>query len=394
MACHHHTTTTCCSTCSCTHCFQPPPPPPPYPQQSEPLLQALASLLQPQQNRHPNQTYFLKPSQDQNFATKNHHFHHQQEPNFLISSLLSRIDALESSLHSFSRAPNCSSHPSFTLKDAAARVIQTHFRAFLVHRSRTLRQLKDLAFIKSCLNSLKLSVSKKPHFDPQVISQKAMDLLLKLDSFQGGDPMIRDGKRSVSRDLIQFLEYIDGLALKKHKLLYKNAKNMRVLRFSSNEEGNDVVELEGFHQGINEGDYRNKNGGVLVKRQGIIRPRAKKTVRFAENGNVYRIFSNENEASSRGDGSLTEDCFSSDDHGDIMENLLDESEDFVENLEAMNLNDGESLQSSDREKNSRKIGGNYQIQGGDFMFSAPLPLTMESKADLMKKKDGALKIVP
>ena len=41
--------------------------------------------------------------------------------------------------------------------------------------------------------------------------------------------MIRDGKRSVSRDLVQFLEYIDGLALKRLKQLYKNAKNVRVL---------------------------------------------------------------------------------------------------------------------------------------------------------------------
>ncbi|KAE8659489.1 FAR1-related sequence 5 [Hibiscus syriacus] len=423
MACHHHhnqhhhSSATCCSTCYCSQCFHPPPPSPPYTLQSEPLLQALASLLQPQHNHHLNQIHVLKPFQD---ATKNHHFHRkqhpQQDPNSLISSLLSRIDVLESSLHSFSRASNCSSNPSFMLKDAAARVIQTHFRAFLVHRSRTLRQLKDLAFIKSSLNSLKLSVSNKTHLHPQVVSQKAMDLLLKLDSFQGGDPMIRDGKRSVSRDLIQFLEYIDGLALKRNKLLYKNAKNMRILRsscgevmeklrklerFSSNEEGDDVVELEGFHQGINGGEYQNKNAGVLVKRQGI-RPKVNKTVRFAENGNVYRIISNENDVSSSGDGSLTDECVSSDDHGDIMENLVDESEDLVANLEVMNLNDGESLQSSDREKNSRRnlskqakteTGGNYQIQGGDFVFSAPLPLKMESKADPVKKKDGALKIV-
>ncbi|GMI99274.1 hypothetical protein HRI_003596600 [Hibiscus trionum] len=247
-----------------------------------------------------------------------------------------------------------------------------------------------------------------------------MDLLLKLDSFQGGDPMIRDGKRSVSRDLIQFLEYIDVLALKRHKLLYKNAKNMRVLtngnkarvlRSNSGElmdklrdrveklerlSGNGV-ELQGFHQGIGEGEYQNKNGGVLVNRQGS-RQKVKKTVRFAENGNVYRIISNGNEVGLSGDGSLTDECVSSDDHGDVMENLLDESEDLVGDLEAMHLDDGESMQSSDQGKNLSKqgkteIGGNYRTQGGDFVFSAPLPLKMESKADLMKKKGGSLKIV-
>ncbi|KAK5802208.1 BAG family molecular chaperone regulator 8, chloroplastic [Gossypium arboreum] len=429
MACHHHhhqqhhqqqhhTSATCCSTCSCSQCFQPAPASSPYPQQSDHLLQALSSLLQPQQNHYLNQTHLLKSFQDQKFATKNHHFHQkqQEQPDFLISSLVSRINALESSLHSFSKASSCSSYPSFSLKDAAARVIQTHFRAFLVHRSRTLRQLKDLAFIKSSLNTLKLSVSNNIHFDPQVVSQKAMDLLLKLDSFQGGDPMIRDGKRSVSKDLIQFLEYVDGLVLKRHKLLYKNAKTIRVLRngsskpkvlrsksgevmeklrdrveklerFSTIEERNDVVELEGFHQGIDEAENKNKNknknGELLLKRQGI-QPKVKKTVSFAENGNVYRIISNGDEVNSSGDGSLTDESVSSDERGDTMENLVKESEDLVENLEeAMNLN---------KQARSNSVE-DYQIQGGDFVFSAPLPVKMESKADLMKKRNGALKIV-
>ncbi|XWS44372.1 hypothetical protein CRYUN_Cryun15aG0039400 [Craigia yunnanensis] len=451
---HHHTTT-----CSCSQCCQPPPAP--QPQQSDPLLQALASLLlqsqsqsqsqaqappQPQQNHYLNQTNFLKTFQDQNSASRKYHFHqkqhHLEEPNFLLSSLVSRINALESSLQRFSKTSNFYSYPSCSLKDAAARVIQTHFRAFLVHRSRTLRLLKDLAFIKSKLNSLKLSISNKIHFDCEAVSKKAMDLLLKLDSFQGGDPMVRDGKRSVSRDLVQFLEYIDGLALKRHKHLYKNAKNVRVLgngskakilrsnsreimeklgdrvekleRISRNEEGDDV-ELEGFHQVIGEGENprisitgkggvcvtQNRNGGVLLKRQGS-QPRVKKTVSFAENGNVYWSISSGNEVNSSGDGSLTDESVSSDDHGEIMENLLKESGGLVENEEEVNFDNEESLQSSGGEKNTRRnlsrqarseIDEDYQIQDGDFVFSPPLPVKMESKADLMKKRKGALKIV-
>lgn len=226
--------------------------------------------------------------------------------------------------------------------------------------------------------------------------------------------MIRDGKRSVSKDLIQFLEYVDGLVLKRNKLLYKNAKNIRVLRngsskpkvlrsksgevmeklrdrveklerFSTIEEGNDVVELEGFHQGIDEAENKNKNknGELLLKRQGI-QPKVKKTVSFAENGNVYRIISNGDEVNSSGDGSLTDESVSSDERGDTMENLVKESEDLVENLEeAMNLN---------KQARSNSVE-DYQIQGHDFVFSAPLPVKMESKADLMKKRNGALKIV-
>ena len=59
-----------------------------------------------------------------------------------------------------------------------------------------------------------------------------------------------------------------------------------------------------------------------MKRQGS-QPRVKKTVSFAENGNVYRIISSGNEASSSGDDSLTDESVSSDDHGEIMENLLE-----------------------------------------------------------------------
>ncbi|XVF16719.1 hypothetical protein REPUB_Repub10bG0056400 [Reevesia pubescens] len=447
---HQHHTTSCCSTCSYSQCCAPAPV---QPQQSDPLLQALASLLlqtqppQPQQNYHQNQTHFLKTFQDQNSASKNLHFHqrehHQEEPNVLLSSLVSRINALESSLHHFSKASNFYSYPSCSLKDAAARVIQTHFRAFLAHRSRTLRQLKDLAFIKSSLNSLKLSISNKTQFDYEAISKKVMDLLLKLDSFQGGDPMIRDGKRSVSRDLVQFLEYVDGLALKRHKHLYKNPKNVRVMgngnkarilrsnsgeimekmrdrvekleRFSRNEEGDDDVVLEGFHQVISEGENprisvtgkggvsvtQKRNGGVLVKSQGN-QPRVKKTVSFAENGNVYRIISSGNEVSSSGDGSLTDESVSSDDHGEIMDTLLKESGGLVEIEEEVNLDNEESLQRSNAEKTTRRnltrqarseIDGDYQIQDGDFVFSAPLPVKMESKADLMKKRKGTLKIV-
>ncbi|KAK8361771.1 hypothetical protein V6Z11_A03G060200 [Gossypium hirsutum] len=112
MACHHHHHTS--TTCFCSQFFLPAPASSPYPQQSDHLLQALASLLQPQQNNDLNQTHLLKSFQDQNFATKNHHFHQkeQEQPDFLISSLVSRVNTLESSLHSFSKASSFSSYPS------------------------------------------------------------------------------------------------------------------------------------------------------------------------------------------------------------------------------------------------------------------------------------------
>ncbi|KAJ6936535.1 hypothetical protein NC652_011290 [Populus alba x Populus x berolinensis] len=103
-----------------------------------------------------------------------------------------------------------------------------------LHVRSTLSQLKELAFIKSSFNSLKYSISSKSLFDFEVVSRKAMDLLLKLDSIQGGDPMIRDGRRSVTKDLVRFLEFIDGFAVKRHERSCNSARNVRVLGKSNN----------------------------------------------------------------------------------------------------------------------------------------------------------------
>ncbi|KAJ6734795.1 BAG DOMAIN CONTAINING PROTEIN EXPRESSED [Salix purpurea] len=255
MASHHHcqnhvsapttfTTTTTAPCCCFSHCSTQPHHHPISPPQlsTDPLLQSLVSLLQQQQQQqlqHHLSHLFSPCLHEPNSHKKNHHqqskFHFQQEDDpqqahFVLSSLLQRINTLDSSLHQFSAcSSNNHSCHSHSLRDTAARVIQTHFRAFLVHRSRTLRQLKELAFIKSGFNSLKSSISTESHFDFKVVSHKAMDLLLKLDSIQGGDPMIRDGKRSVTRDLVRFMEFVDGFAIKRHELSYKSASKARAL---------------------------------------------------------------------------------------------------------------------------------------------------------------------
>lgn len=201
--CHPCTTTTSavCRSCSCscssssynygyvvTPCHNPPPPDPH-------LLHHLHPSPASTQPPHPHSS-FSNPS----YVAQSFHplqpdlqregyfrelYHHQQEQQGgldhsqpVISSLSRRIAALESSLrhHAASR--------SQSLRDAAARTIQTYFRAFLVRRSRTLRQLKDLASIKSAINVLKSSVSDNNPLDPLALSRKALHLLLKLDSIQ------------------------------------------------------------------------------------------------------------------------------------------------------------------------------------------------------------------
>lgn len=330
----------------------------------------------------------------------------------------------------------------------AARVIQTHFRAFLVSRSRTLRQLKELALIKSAFNSLKSSVSNKTHFDFHVVSQKALDLLLILDSLQGGDPMIRDGKRSVSKDLIKFLEFVDGFVAKRHEISTKAAKNVRFVgnsikprNFRTNggylsgdqaevmskvrdriekihafsrviKSEDEDVELESFHEVIDDDDeeenprvYRSKNG-VLVKRYVVAQPKVKKNVTFAENGNVYRFIDNGNGKSngsiSSGDGTLTDESASSDGNGqgievkeinDLPKETEDEKELYFENGVWMQSRDGErNPRRSMKAEGRNEIDGDYKDEDGQFVFSAPVPVKMESRADLMKKRK-ALKIV-
>ncbi|KAJ6860858.1 BAG family molecular chaperone regulator 8 [Populus alba x Populus x berolinensis] len=455
MASHHHcqnhvsvpttftTTTTPC--CCYSHCSPQPHhhPTSPPPLSIDPLLQSLVSLLQQQQQQlQHHQSHIFSPCLDRpNSHTKNHHqkskVHFQQEDDpqqthFVLASLLQRINTLESSLHQFSAScTNNHNYPSHSLRDTAARVIQTHFRAFLVHRSRTLRQLKELAFIKSSLNSLKSSISTESHFDFKVASHKAKGLLLKLDSIQGGDPMIRDGKRSVTRDLVRFLEFVDGFAIKRHELSYKSARNVRALGNTNKaralnakngyggcrdltesqreivdklrkrvekisgfsracENDQEDVELEGFQQFVDDvdGELNRKvsvdgKRGVSLK-QRVGHPRVKKTVSFAENGNSYRVISDTDESVLNGDGSSNDGSDYSDDHGEAVEIHFAETGDRkgfskgAENDQEAHLEDGGSSQSSD--------SGYHLDKDGSSVFSAPVPVKMESRADLMKRK--------
>ncbi|KAL6143566.1 hypothetical protein ACLB2K_054261 [Fragaria x ananassa] len=438
---HHHlnhppTTTTCCcttsfSSCHCTqsHLLSYPPP-------QDPLLQAIASQLL---ISNPPDPYLHHHHQNPHKTHKPHHPKHPshiQQQQQQLHSLLSRIEALEASLHHHSSNRSRSSD-SYSLRDYAARVIQTHFRAFLVRRSRTLRQLKDLAFIKSSFASLKSSVSNQTHFDFHSVSQKALALLIKLDSIQCGDPIVRDGRRSISRDLVRFLEFIEGVVVKRQAICVKPVKNVRsnvrnvqnvsnsrglgskcgglgkdqremigklreriekirgFARVSENEE--EDVELEGFQHVSDDdeesgGQYEN---GAAVKRCGF-QPKVKKSVSFAENENVFRVFSNSDETVSSGDGSD-----SSDDHGERVGNCseVEDARGFAQQTEDgddTHLEIGGSPQTSDSERIPRarmtQRRSHGQGQNEHLLFSAPLPVKMDPKEDVMKRNKG-VKIV-
>ncbi|XP_061365966.1 BAG family molecular chaperone regulator 8, chloroplastic [Gastrolobium bilobum] len=424
---------TCCST-SPHHPCPPPPPPPPQ----DHLVQAIASLLS-QPHPIPSQLFphYTKSHTHHNLFTQNNHLQpqpqhqHQNQTHSTISSLLHRIESLESSLNH---------HTRHSLRDAAARIIQTHFRSFLVRRSRTLRHLKHLAFIKSTFNALKSSFSNHTHIDFAALSLKAMDLLLELDSIQGCDPMIVEGKRSISRDLVQFLDSIEEVAAKKRVLYVKAAKNARSVqkvhkpRNSGDEEkrkllqnlrgrvekisrlfkvsANDEEDSEP-EEGINHDDgitnvligrrdevSLNKNG-VFVQRQGV-QPRVKKSVRFAENGNICEVYNSSTcEPDLSGNVTCSDGNSSSDDQGEVLEDVncavedvVDSSQGAEDDEEVLVVDSGGSSHSSG-ERNSRrdfkydgrnKVKGQLQAHEEKLLFSAPMPIKMENRTDLKKSK--------
>lgn len=153
----------------------------PSPPNLDHLLRLIASYLQNQQQQRETQCSCQTLSPIFN-AVKRQGFvnqqQHQKKKNVQreYDNLLRKIDDLEFLLN---RSESYS-----TLKDSAARVIQTHFRSHLVRRSVSLRQLKELASIKSSFLSLKSSVSGKTHFLFEAVSREATDLLLQLDSIQ------------------------------------------------------------------------------------------------------------------------------------------------------------------------------------------------------------------
>ncbi|KAG5226988.1 BAG family molecular chaperone regulator [Salix suchowensis] len=481
MASHHHCqnhvsapttfTTTTTAPCFCfSHCSTQPHHHPISPPQlsTDPLLQSLVSLLQQQQQQqlqHHRSHLFSPCLHEPNSHKKYHHqqskFHFQQEddPNKPIS--FSLLSFNESTLLS----------PPFTnfLLVVRITIAVIHILSETqLHVSRTLRQLKELAVIKSGFNSLKSSISTESHFDFKVVSHKAMDLLLKLDPIQGGDPMIRDGKRSVTRDLVRFMEFVDGFAIKRHELSFKSARNVRALGNTSKaralgntskaralnaknghgscrdltqsqkeimeklrkrvekisgfsrvcENDQEDAELEGFQQFVDDDDREldrkvsvDGKRGVLLKRRGG-QPSVTKAVSFSENGNSYRVISDTDESVINGDGSSNDGSDNIDDQGEAVEIHFAETgerkgfskgaeNDQEADQEAHLQDGGGSAESSDSERNPRRSprnGGDYESNGyclnkdGSLVFSAPVPVKMESRADMMKKRK-AVKIV-
>ncbi|KAG8068059.1 hypothetical protein GUJ93_ZPchr0005g14374 [Zizania palustris] len=262
----------CGSACSAPASFYYPAPPPPS-SGSDHLLHAIAAHLlgsapphqappqpQPQAQAppapppaaahhaypYPYQYQYQQPKpQPQPQANPSDHGH------LLLHSLLRRVAALESTIpHCFPSAPvpppranhrrhRVATHqdegeddgeedappspprrarPTSPARERAARIIQAHFRRFLARRSRTLRQLNELAVLRSKAAALRRSLSgRRGTGDPASLTEAVKGLVFHLHAIQGGDPMIQEGKRAISGELSQIMEFIDKVLVKDHK---------------------------------------------------------------------------------------------------------------------------------------------------------------------------------
>ncbi|XP_068657066.1 BAG family molecular chaperone regulator 8, chloroplastic-like [Aristolochia californica] len=340
--CHHQHNIPPPPSCSYPCCSPCPPALPAHtpPSATDPLLQIIAAhLLQ----SHPPSHHFSQYIKTrQHLAPKEETSRHSKQTHDLLQSLVHRVTALEASLRQLSSSPpphfSSAASPSCSLRDVAARVIQTHFRAFLARRSKTLRHLKQLASIKSCLAALKSSLSDKTHFKPDVLLRKATGFLSELETIQGGDSMIREGKKSIEAELVHFLEFVDGLSVRRRRVQSKPVKK----------------------------------------------------VSFAEYANESRVFAHRQEQSEDEEEEIAKHCqLNSEQQRVFMEKLSKENESHTAYSEEELVHENEAQvelegfhQISDEEKNAIS-----SLRGGYSGLSAPVPVQMEPKAnDLMKKK--------
>lgn len=322
---------------------------------------------------------------------------------------------MESSLR---RSSSSSPRSRQSLRDAAARTIQTHYRAFLARRSRTLRQLKQLASIKKTLNILKSVVSGKIHFDTQAVSRRAMDLLVKLDSIQGDDQLIRDGKRSINNELTRFMKVINGVSVFSSRVV-KNVRGGNKARgFNSDREvelGTNLNEaFDKFVATVNESEEEEeeeehlKNPGVSEARksgvlrrnrdEGGLKPKQKKSVSFAENVNGQESFdADEIELMKNLSRRVEKIGILSKDDTEV-----DEEEDggrYSGSSDNEIMDPNYYISRKDDGYNERNVRDEHENENENetesFLFSAPLPVKMEARAaaDYINNRKKGIKIV-
>lgn len=234
--------------------------------------------------------------------------------------------------------------------------------------------------------------------------------------------MIRDATRSMSNDLVSFLELVDGFVSRKRANVYKSTRKIgqvgcgkkpsawnvsngygdagknkkeiveklrqRVDKINDglsriNGNGEEDVEIEGYqYELIAEDDAMEEEEGNKVignpQNSGCVQPPKvkKKSVSFADDENVYKVFvksttKGATSCSAKDDRVIIEDCSDDDDDTSV---LAADNE-----KEEVQAGDGRFVTWNCR--NSVKPSVGWQEEDGSFVFSAPIPAKMESRAD-------------
>jgi len=233
--------------------------------------------------------------------------------------------------------------------------------------------------------------------------------------------MVKGSKKSLSRDLVQFWDRIDNLSVKRNGgLPLKTKKNTRLgqnvsksrvsnpkLKNSENQketieklksriekicerskifenDGRDL-DLKRFHH-VHDDDEEEEDesprihvknsdqtGDQNLGKGHEIQPRVKKSVRFAENGSLFRVLDEDYGVLDEGDERDERDERRGDSGDEVVEDIFNEAD-----------GDNGSSEMSDGERNP---GRKMSSGNGGSSFSAPLPMKMENKADLIMKKN-------
>ncbi|KAL0412106.1 UNVERIFIED_CONTAM: BAG family molecular chaperone regulator 6 [Sesamum latifolium] len=104
-------------------------------------------------------------------------------------------------------------------EEEAAVIIQSAYRGFDIRRWEPIKKLKQIAKVreqidevKHLIQAMESSPDSQGHSKQRnIIAETIMSLLLKLDMVQGLHPSIREGRKSVVRELVSLQEKLDSL---------------------------------------------------------------------------------------------------------------------------------------------------------------------------------------
>lgn len=201
---------------------------------------------------------------------------------------------------------------------------------------------------------------------------------------KGEDPLIRNGKSSLTVELNKFLDLIDGSGVVKMRCRIGDLKS-RVEMIDHEDEITTNFGHESANQ--NQGLKRRNGGGPRLK--------AKKNVSFMENGKVYQVLRRHHQPL------LDESCDSSVDGNHLVVDDKEVEDDLCREIEDIGVSSKETNDDDEEEAQLDNVGSllgsrsyhlhdrrrlNHDSIVDDFVFQPPLLVKMETRDDSLDKR--------